>query len=355
MLDFTSALYLGMRHESRSLRPWVQLSTGRPAALAEPSGSQTVAQALARLQSCERSTLAPSTLHLFWDLFGMLARRKVIIYLDAGAYPIARWGVERARARGVLVRSFPHYNAGELRCQIKHDAPGGARPIVIANGFCPACGRPAPVSAYLESVRACGGYLILDDTQALGILGHAPQPEAPYGRGGGGSLRFNNIGGPDVLVISSLAKGFGVPLAVLAGSSTVIRRFEEKSEVRVHCSPPSAAIVNAAERALALNHKCGDALRLRLARLIRRFRNRLAEADLSAAGELFPVQTLAPVLCLDATELHNRLLEAGIRTVLHRSRVGDGTRISFIITALHNSGDIDRATCALVHVAKIQN
>ena len=33
VLDFTSALYLGLQHPSRSLRPWRQFTTGAPAAL----------------------------------------------------------------------------------------------------------------------------------------------------------------------------------------------------------------------------------------------------------------------------------------------------------------------------------
>ena len=81
--------------------------------------------------------------------------------------------------------------------------------------------------------------LVADDTQALGILGHSPDARMPYGHGGGGSLRWSGIGGPEALVFASLAKGFGVPIAVLAGSRARIREFEEKSLTRVHCSPPS--------------------------------------------------------------------------------------------------------------------
>ena len=36
VLDFTSASYLGLRHPRRTLRPWPRLTTGVPAALAEP-------------------------------------------------------------------------------------------------------------------------------------------------------------------------------------------------------------------------------------------------------------------------------------------------------------------------------
>lgn len=60
MLDFTSALYLGLRHPSGSLWPWSQFTTGRPAALAIPASQERVAEALAELQGCERATLGPS-------------------------------------------------------------------------------------------------------------------------------------------------------------------------------------------------------------------------------------------------------------------------------------------------------
>ena len=67
---------------------------------------------------------------------------------------------------------------------------------------------------------------MLDDTQALGVLGEKPTPDAPYGRGGGGSLPWHGVTSPHVIAGSSLAKGFGVPIAVLSGSERMIRRFE---------------------------------------------------------------------------------------------------------------------------------
>lgn len=352
MLDFTSALYLGLRHPSRSLRPWAQFTTGRPAALASPPGARSAAQTLAALQGCEAGVLGPSTLHLFWDLFGVLAQQPVAIYMDAGLYPIGRWGVERAAARGVPVRCFPHHDVDALRCLLRRDARQCLQPLVVADGFCPGCGRPAPISEYLESARAFGGRLILDDTQALGILGHSPGPGAPFGRGGGGMLPWSNVKGPDVLLVSSLAKGFGVPVAVLSGTKTAVRGFEMKSETRVHCSPPSVAVVHAAEHAMTVNRERGDALRLRLAQLIRRFRNQLAQAGFSIVGGLFPVQTLAPLSQLDPAALHRRLLQAGVRTVLHYARNGHGLRISFVLTARHNAGEINRSVEVLGCVAR---
>jgi len=353
MLDFASALYLGLGHASTTLRPWVTFTTGAPAALSPSPGGQAVGRRMATLQGCEAGTLAPSTLHLFWDLFGILARESVAIYVDEAAYPIGRWGVERAAALGVPVRNFAHHEPDALRRLLCNDARRGLRPVVLADGYCPGCGVMAPVGEYRTCVQDRGGYLVLDDTQALGIFGWGPGHDAPYGHGGGGTLPRSSIAGPDVLVISSLAKGFGVPAAVLAAGEIAVRHFEEHSATRVHCSPASAAVVRAAEHALAVNEAYGNELRLRLAGLVQRFRRRAAKVGLSPVGGLFPVQTLAPLSFSAARTLHAGLLRRGVRTVLHRPACRPGAAVSFLITARHHPGDIDLAAVALAEIFKV--
>ena len=87
MPDFTSALYLGLEHASWSLPEWERLTLGKPAGLESPPGAAEVERNLAELTGCERALLAPSTLHLFWDLLTILARRDVNIFLDGGSLP----------------------------------------------------------------------------------------------------------------------------------------------------------------------------------------------------------------------------------------------------------------------------
>lgn len=352
LLDFTSALYLGMRHASRSLEPWGQLTTGVPAALSTALGTDLVTRALAALQGCERATLAPSTLHLFWDLFGVLADSPTAIYMDSGVYPIARWGMERAAARGVPVRGFRHHDAEALRKLLRWGARPGVRAVVVTDGFCPACGRGAPLADYLRAAREVGGLLIIDDTQAAGIFGESPRAGAPYGSGGGGMLRWHNLRDPHALLVSSLAKGFGVPVAVLAGSAAAVGGFEENSHTRVHCSPPSIVTLHALKHALVLNREHGDALRLRLARLVRHFRSRLAEVGFAAEGNLFPVQTLTAPGGYDAMQLHEPLQKLDIQAVLHRPRPGQKPRLSFIINARHRRADLDAAVGALASLTR---
>jgi 8-amino-7-oxononanoate synthase len=347
MLDFTSALYLGLRHPSNSLRPWSQLTTGKPAALDAPANERRIAQCLAELVGCERAVMGPSTLHLFWDLFGVLAKDNVSVYLDAGTYPIAKWGVERAAAHGVPVHTFAHHDAEALERRLKHDESQRLKPVVVADGFCPGCGHLSPLPGYLDLIRKRGGYLVLDDTQALGILGHSPGVGSPYGKSGGGSLRWSRASSSQIIMVSSLAKGFGVPVAVLSGSRIWIERFESQSETRLHTSPPSTAVFHAAGHALAVNRARGDALRSRLAYLVRQFRKHLSTCDLSTIGSSFPVQILRRIPKLDAQRVHSRLLDLGIHAVLHRPRCKRGVALSFLITALHRFADIERAGLAL--------
>lgn len=353
MLNFSSVLYLGFRHESRSLKPWVQFTKGVPAALESPPGAIEVARKLAALQGHEEAVLAPSTLHLFWDLFDIVNRDSIMICVDESVYPIIQWGVEHGTARGIPLMKFRHHDVETLQQQLEQNALRGKHPVVVTDGFCTKCGRPAPIHSYMEILRPSGGYLFMDDTQALGILGHSPNPNAPYGLGGGGLLRWSNTQGYNVITISSLAKAFGVPIAVFASDRDITELFRLRSRTRVYCSPPSIPAINAAKHALDINHTHGDTLRSHLAKLVSRFRSKLARIGLLSRGGLFPVQTLEFEKAVCATQIHELLLQWGIRTVLSQGRLSKEIRISFLITALHRESDIDYAVDKLTQAIEI--
>jgi len=351
-VDFTSALYLGMEHASRGLPDWSQLTLGKPAALESLPGAAKTEEKLAALLGCERALLASSTLHLFWDLFTVLARKDMNLFLDQDSYPILHWGVERAACRGTRVRKFRQHDANVLWSEIKRAESKPA--IIVADGFCPGCGRPAPLADYLDCAKRRDGFVVIDDTQALGIYGQA-SPGQPYGMAGGGSMRHFGLKSDRIVVGSSMAKAFGVPVAVLAGSTSIVSTFERWSVTRVHCSPPSAAAVTAADHALRINTGCGDLLRLHLARLVSRFRHGLRALGLIAVPGLFPVQPLRLPATADATVLHRGLQERGIATVLQSPTKRKNTRISFVINVKHTFDQIDRAVACLTELMTAAN
>jgi 8-amino-7-oxononanoate synthase len=340
MLDFASALYLGLKHPSQNLRAWQQLTLGKPAALDQLPRTLDVERKLAALVGCDRALLAPSTLHIFCDLFPILARPGTVILLDGSSYPIARWGVERTAALGVPVRVLPKFDPHRIGRAVA--TGGGLKPVFVTDGFDPDCACFTPIRLLIQQAKAVGGSVVIDDTQALGIWGRHPTIDMPYGNGGGGLLQHAGIQNDEIILVSSLAKGFGVPVAMLAGDTKLIEEFEAKSATRVHCSPPSAAVIEAAAAALEINERNGEELRGRLAARVRQFRRGLAKLGIPAGSTLFPVQTIRFPQGVEVGALYEALLQRGVQTVLRGANEADSC-ISFVLNAGHELGEIDKA------------
>ena len=343
MLDFTSSLYLGLRHPSWSLPPWQALTLGKPAALESPPGMRRLERELAALTGCDDVLLASSTLHAFVDLFATLAARDTAIVLDRSSYPVAHWAARLAAVSGSPVIVLGGHGPEEMTEEMKRALcrSPAARPVIVTDGISPATGMASPIASYADIAAERGGLLVVDDTQALGILGEAASRSAPYGIGGGGSLRHAEVRSDKVVVVNSLAKAFGVPVAMVGGSHTLIAKLRRNSLMRVHCSPPSMAAIGAAARALQQNHRHGEALRARLAHNVARLRRALTSLGLAASRSLFPVQPLRLPQGM-AAPVQSRLLRRGVRAVL-QGRSPSRARVSFLLTARHAPNDIDEA------------
>ena len=352
-MDFTSAHYLGLRHSSVSLGPWTQLSTGQPAALREIPAAQRVAGRLAALQGLEAGVLGPSTLHLMWDVLGAFAREGRPILLDQDAYAISHWGVEHAKAIGGRVGTFRHHDLDGLRRQLMSLLPGRAGPVIVIDGICVDCGTVAPLGAFLEMAREYGGVVLCDDTQACGVLGTAPDGARPYGTGGGGTAAWSGTVDDGLVIVASLAKGFGVPVAALSACRARVNRFLDVSQTRVHCSAPSTPVVLAAEHALRVNSLRGDRLRARLCRNVRLFRSALTDtgAPLATSG-LFPVQSLGPFDRASAGAMHTALAQQGVLSVMTSTRGGTGSRLTFLLSARHRADELQSAARVVANVSR---
>ena len=338
MLDFTTALYLGFDHPSRDLEPWDRLTIGVPAAVEPVPGAGEIEHGLAAVVGKPAALVGRSTLHLLVDVIASIGPRHSGVYIDGAAYPIVDLAVRSMVGRAGPVRRFRHHDAPHLATIQR-----GPRPIVICDGVCPKCGRTAPLRSYLSVVERTGGTLLIDDTQALGVLGASPDSCDPYGRGGGGSTRFCGIESDRVVVVASLAKGFGVPMAVVCASPLLVSRIRHRGILRVHGSQPSMADVAAAKHALRLNARAGDSRRRSLHRAVSRFQAELDRHRISPPTSRFPVQLLTidqPGLVMES------LTSAGIRAILtgdHRGR----PRLTFILTAQHTDHAIRHAVASV--------
>ena len=342
MADFTSSLYLGMRHPSDALPGWAALTTGRPAVLGQPPGADAVATELAGLVGAERATLTRSTLHALGDCLEVLAGPGAGLIVDAGVYPVGRWAVQRAAGIGVPVVRVAHHHVAATAAALRRLHRRQLRAVVVADGLCPGCGRSYPLPAVEALLGPYGGTLLIDDTQALGVLGAHPNPRAPYGSGGGGSVRHTGVAHDSVVAVSSLAKAFGAPVSCVAGGADVVAGVRLTGSA-VHSSPPSAVDIAAAAHAVARNAMVGDDLRARLAVRVQALRRQAAGHGLVLVGGLSPVQS-TPAVRPDAGRwLLARLAAGGVHAVLRRTCARGRSAVTLVVTATHRRSEIDAA------------
>jgi 8-amino-7-oxononanoate synthase len=327
MLDLRGCSYLGLRHGSVALGRWPALTTQRPAVLGGAVEADAAARAVAGLQGLGDGLAGPSTLHLAVDLFAVGLPADAVLYRDAHLYPILRNALRVAGKASVAV---PPHDPAALATRLR-----GTRhcPVMVTDGWCIDCGCAAPLAEYVALLRQLHGLLVVDDTQALGLFG---TPGAgPFGQGGGGTLRAQALGEADpVVAVTSLAKAFAAPMAVLAGPTAVLDRVRAAGPMRIHASPPSVPVARAALRALRLNRACGTRRRAQLTRSLRLFRASCRNRGVWPAGGFHPVQTVTLPPGADVADLLRRATRQGVK--LAASRIADGsTALRFVVTTGH--------------------
>ena len=345
MLDLTSSLFLGRTHESADGTP---LTTGRPAAMDEPHAAVDLADRLARAAGADAGVLHRSTLHALVDLMTVLAPATVLI--DAAAYPLSRLAADLSAGRaGTVVRPFRHRD-------VAHAAALAARLprplVVLADGWCVECGLPAPLAALQSVADAHGATLVVDDTQALGILGRRA-PGEPFGIGGGGTLPWSGLAATGTVRVASLAKGHGVPLAVTVGPQALVDRLRS-ADLRWHTSPPTTVEIAAASR--AVGDRAGNRRLLRrLGALVRRLRLGLLRRGWPVLGRPFPVVPVATDEPGLAAALAAGLRRRGVRGLVLGGRCRRFPSLAFVLTARHQPADVDRVLAALAQVSVDQS
>jgi 8-amino-7-oxononanoate synthase len=335
-----------MKHEITELMKWGQITTGVPAALHETALSRQIGNRIAQMQGLETGVLAPSTLHLYWDLYGMLINKDVTIFVDEKVYPVSKYGIERLMVTGRSINLFKHLNANHLRENIRRKLRRNTTPIVITDGWCPQCGKAAPLQEYIELVSPLAGKVIIDDTQAFGVL-EEKKYKGTYGVCGGGILKWLGIQSPFVVTIVSLAKGFGVPVAVISGKNSFVREFIEKSETRINSSPPSLAHLMAAMNALKINHLSGEERRMNLLMNVLTFKQVMKNLGLGLTGGMFPVQSINNLNYATSIKLYEKLKGDQIRTVLVSGHFNSRPALCFILRSNHMAADFEELFCSI--------
>jgi 8-amino-7-oxononanoate synthase len=345
--NFVGAGYLGLDHgawlrREVARRSDVALTLSAPRALATHVDMAALEQALAALVAQPAALIGPSTLHLLVDVLRELALPRGTALFDARSYPLALSALATAHGLGARTLPFRHRDPGALGRALLRCRPGPR--VVVCDGLV-APGDPTPLRQYARLCEAAGATLVVDDTQGVGLLGVRPHPGLPYGAGGGGTALHVSCRSRSLVVVASLAKAFGVPLAFVAGPRELVGRLAARADFMWTSSPPDLVSVRAALAALEVNATTGDALRQRLSRNVAEFR---AGAKTVARGS-FPVQSWYVACGQRAAAAHRALLARGVWSILHCDPPDAPGRaaLRFVVTAAHSEPILARALDAI--------
>ena len=356
VVSFASASYLGLEQDARVKRAVCQavgswgFSLAMPRLLARDGITAELETAIAQFTSQPAALLFPSTTHAALDLLPLLSTPCGAIFLDAWTYPTNLEGVRAAERRGARAYRFPHNEASALGSAMRA-AANARRKVVVCNGIYPEGGGAAPLREYAKLADHFGAILYVDDSHGIGVFGEgAATKEHPYGRGGGGLLRYLGPLPGHTILVATLSKALGIPVAFVAGPRSLLKCVQNVSDTFAHSSPPSMATVAAALEALRIQAVEGDLRRLWLANLVSRFRSEAggSDAEISSKG-LFPIQTVHFPSIAETQEAGRFLRGRGIWPVLQfrPPDYPDGGVLRFYITALHTASDVERAARVL--------
>ena len=335
--DFTSGHFLGL---DAGPAPTGSLTTGHPAVLGEPVGHRLLAQQVARVAGAPAAVLARTSLHALLDAVDAVAGPQALVLVDEHLYPVGRWAVAAAHPEGP-VAVYRHHSPDDALARAARTA---RRVVVVTDGLCGSCLTPAPLRSLEEVAGATGGTLVVDDSLATGVLGTRTRHHPVLGADGAGTAAWLGLPPGGRVTVASFAKGYGAPLAAVAGPVAAVAGIREAGPARTHASPPTACDV--AALAAALSRADLGRRRTRLAAAVGRVRALAGGLGLRPLGIAFPVLNL-DVAPHDPRDLQAVLATHGVRVLVTRGRCVGRAVLTLCVRADTTDHDLEALAAGL--------
>jgi len=345
-LNFAATNYLGLHAHPAVVAAMADIaagwgaSLGMPRAMAVDRLTVELESTAAELMRQEMSLVFPSTSQAANDLIPQLSRDDGAVFLDEWAYPISVSAAQSAARRGARIVQFAHNNHSHL-ARLLTNQNAVRHKVVVCDGVYAAGGQIANLGNIAEVASRSGAVLYVDDAHGIGLLGEHPTGDRPYGDGGRGTPSYFGVTSARLVHVAGFSKAFGVPLAIVSGSKSLLRPIHDRSMAYVHSSPASPVLVAAALAALRVHRVQGDAIRRRLCKLVRTMRHCLRGLPTTATS-LLPIQSISCRTTREAVFLFRALRQHGVWSVpqAHPRDHPQGGVLRLVITAQHELSEI---------------
>lgn len=242
---------------------------------------------------------------------------------------------------GARFRRYPHADTPALERSLRQCS--GRRTLVVSDGVFSMDGDLALLPELAAAARSTGAWLVIDDAHGFGVLGET----------GGGTVEHYRLTQEDVpVLVGTLGKAIGTFGAFVAGSHVLIEFLIQCTRSYIYTTALPPAITEATRTSLGLL-RSESWRRLKLNRLIQRFRVGAAGLELALMDSCTPIQPVIVGDVRQATERSARLFERGfLVSAIRPPTVPAGSaRLRITLSALHDPEHIDRLLEALGETA----
>ncbi len=275
--DFASCNYLGLDlHPEvkaaipQALERWgVHPSWTR--AVASPAIYRELEERLAGLVGAPAVLAFSCVTLLHMGVLPLLVGEDGALFVDSAAH---RSIYEAGRLTQQYGAEFVEYPHGDLESLARHLARHADRPakVIAIDGVYSMSGNHPDLPAYARLAQEHGASLYVDDAHGIGVVGREPDPDLPYGYGGGGTVRRFGLDyrQDHIVYVAGLSKAFSSFGAFVTCADKETKAKLATASTLVFSGPSPVASLASALAGLEINRREGDQLRAHIYRLTRK-------------------------------------------------------------------------------------
>jgi 8-amino-7-oxononanoate synthase len=330
-LNFSSNDYLGLASQpflskawQEGLDKWGAGSGASPLVTGYTSAHASLEQTLAEWLHVESMLLFSTGFGANQAVIKALLQKEHIQYQDR----LNHASLQEAGAQSpAKMLRFRHNDMNHLASQLQPKSG-----LIISEGVFSMDGDQAPCQQLADLAKQSGNWLMIDDAHGIGVLGEQ----------GRGTLSHQRVNAECVNIrMGTFGKSLGVAGAFLGGSHQFIEYLVNFSRDYVYSTHMPPAQTHAISAAVAWV-KQADEERAHLQRLIRQFKEGIAEYGLVAGESSTAIQPLIIGDTDKAVAIANKLRARGLWvSAIRPPTVPKGTaRLRITLTAAHQPSDI---------------
>ncbi len=230
------------------------------------------------------------------------------------------------------VTTYRHRDPDDLALKLKQNLKAGDIPLVMSDGIFPTFGLIAPAPDYLKVIEPYGGYLCLDDSHSVGVLG-------PNGRG---TYEHYGIRSDRCFYAGTMSKAFGGHGGFIPASKAFIDHIKATSGAYPGATPSPTPAMAASLKGLEIVKREPER-RARLMRNVARAKTGMKSLGFEMNDNPVPIVTWVMKSAEDMKKVQKELLDKGIAVALLKyvgAPAGGVLRAS--IFSEHTPDQIDR-------------